>query len=337
MAMFDPNSLLGKLLSPEVALPMAAQLLGSQGNGVNFGNALAAGGQGLAQQKQLQAQTAQSNKTLEFLRKNSPDIAAQVDAGMPVTEAWKLYNDSRTAKKGQGFINAGSGNLFNSDTGEWVSAPGGGSEGAAGLQTVWLRDKDGNPVIGQLTKDGKVLQSQMPEGLQPVGPYDLNFERGKGAAAGKGVGEAQTALPGATMTAARVAQQVDDLKNDPYLPSMLGPMNSRLPNITADAGRVQAKINQLKGGAFLEARQALKGGGAITDYEGQKAEEAFARLEQAQTVEDFQSALDEFNTYVQQGLMKLQAQAGQQGLTNGVRAPQSQGGAVDYKTKYGLD
>ena len=80
----------------------------------------------------------------------------------------------------------------------------------------------------------------------------------------------------------------------------------------------------------------LKGGGAITDYEGQKAEGAYARLNQAQTPEDFKAALDEFNFYVQQGLQKLQAQAGQQRMGGGY-PQQPQGGAPDYKSKYGLD
>jgi hypothetical protein len=74
----------------------------------------------------------------------------------------------------------------------------------------------------------------------------------------------------------------------------------------------------------------LKGGGAITDYEGKKAEEAFARLSQAQTVEDFNQALDDFNYFVQQGLRKLEAQAGRQGMDQGgfphQSAPAPQGG-----------
>ena len=90
---------------------------------------------------------------------------------------------------------------------------------------------------------------------------------------------------------------------------MLGPVDSLLPNVSEDAARVQGKMNQIQGGAFLQARQLLKGGGAITDYEGQKAEAAFARLAAAQNPEDYKAALDEFNYFVQQGLKKLEAQA----------------------------
>lgn len=323
---------LDTLLSPEVALPMAAQLMGGNGNSANFGNALMAAGQGLGERRKLQAQTRERNQTLEYLRKNRPDLAEMVAAGMPISEAWQAVS----SKKGQGYINAGGGNLFNSETGEWVSAPGGGVEGVAGLQPVWLRDsKTGRPVLGQMRKDGTVVRSGMPEGVEAIGPYDVNFDRAAGTAGGTAAGEAAGALPGASMMAQTIDAQIQDLKTDPYLPNMVGPVYGRTPNLTSDAARVQGKIDQLKGGAFLQARQMLKGGGAITDYEGKKAEEAYARLSQAQNLQDFQQALDEFNYFVQVGLQKLQAQAGQMRMErSGQPAPS---GPVDYKQRYGLD
>lgn len=239
------------------------------------------------------------------------------------------------SQKGQGYINAGSGNLYDTETGQWISAPGGGVDSVAGLQPVWLRDsKTGKPVLGQMRKDGSVVRSGMPDDTEAVGPYDTNFEKASGTAAGKVSGEAAGAVPGASTMAQNVKQQVEDLKNDPYLPRMLGAFDSRLPNISQDAARVQSKINQLQGGAFLNARQMLKGGGAITDFEGKKAEEAFARLNQAQGEEDFKAALDEFNTYVQQGLQKLESQAAVRPMSPGGDAPQS-GGVVDYRTYFG--
>lgn len=314
---------LQQLLAPENAMPIAAALMGQQGNGQNFANAFSAYGQ-------TAAQTAGKNRTLDFFRKNAPEYAEMVDAGMPLNEAWQTYTQQRYAKtpKGQGFINAGGGNLFNSETGEWVSAPGGGSEGVAGLTPVWLQDENGNPVLGQMTKDGKVIRSEIGDGLTPVGPYQKGFESSRGNAEGKVVGEAAGALPGVSQMAEKINQQVEDLKTDSALPNVLGPIDSRTPNIRPDSVRAQSKIDAIRGGAFLQARQMLKGGGAITDYEGQKAEAAYARLNQAQSEEDFKAALDEFNFYVQQGLQKLQAQAGQQRMGGGMpqrSAPAPQG------------
>lgn len=322
---------LQQLFQPEVAMPVAAALLGNQGNAANFGNALGAYGQ-------VKAQTAQKNKTMDFFRQQAPEYAQAVEAGMPLEEAWKSYTQQKYAQKNKNIYNAGGGNLYDADKGQWLSAPGGGVEAKAGLQMVWLRDlKTGKPVPGQLRQDGSIVRSSLPADVEAVAPYDVNFDKSAGTAAGTASGTAAGALPGATQMASQINAQIEDLKNDPYLPNMLGPVDSRLPNVSTDAARVQGKLNQLQGGAFLQARQMLKGGGAITDYEGQKAEGAYARLNQAQTPEDFKAALDEFNYYVQQGLAKLQAQAGQRPLYQGGGNGQQPAPNVDYKSKYGLD
>lgn len=109
--------------------------------------------------------------------------------------------------------------------------------------------------------------------------------------------------------AAVVDQQINDLENDPYLDHALALWTAgcRIRPKTPHASK--ACLIVLQGGAFLQARQLLKGGGAITDYEGRKAEEAFARLNKAQSPADFKAALDDFNYFVQQGVKKLQSQA----------------------------
>jgi hypothetical protein len=298
---------LQQLFQPEVAMPIAAALLGGQGDAKNFGNAFAAYGQ-------TKAQTAQKNKTMDFFRQNAPEYAAMVDSGLPLEDAWKSYTQQKYAQKGQGLINAGGGNLYDSVNHKWISAPGGGVSSKAGLTPVLLQNDNGDLIYGQATQDGKIVASSMPDGFKPVSPYQKSFETNRGMREGQAVGTAAGALPGVTQLAQNIDQQVNDLKNDPKLPDMVGPVYGRLPNITADAERVQQKINQLQGGAFLQARQMLKGGGAITDYEGRKAEEAYTRLSQAQNLDDFKRALDDFNMYTQQGLQKLQAQAGQQRL-----------------------
>ena len=82
---------LQQLLAPENAMPIAAALLGQQGNGQNFSNAMSAYGQ-------TAAQTAGKNRTLDFFRKNAPEYAEMVDAGMPLNEAWQTYTQQRYAK-----------------------------------------------------------------------------------------------------------------------------------------------------------------------------------------------------------------------------------------------
>jgi len=82
-------------------------------------------------------------------------------------------------------------------------------------------------------------------------------------------------------------------------------------------------MDQLSGGAFLQARGLLKGGGAITDFESQKAEAAFARLNAAQSIEDYRAALTEFKHATTAGLAKLRQQGAM--VPGGGQPPAAQG------------
>jgi len=128
-----------------------------------------------------------------------------------------------------------------------------------------------------------------------------------GAAAEAKLGATNAAnAPAANAIYKAIKFQVDDLLNDPYLPAMLGPVQSRLPNMSADAARVQSKMDQISGGAFLQAREMLKGGGQITDYESGRAEKAFVRMSAAQNEGDFRQAMQDFLDAVKLGLPKLE-------------------------------
>ena len=202
-----------------------------------------------------------------------------------------------------------------------------------GLTPKYGTDTSGNPVLLQMGSDGSVRQSPLPSGvnlsnkpiqidtpthviiMDPITrqviqsiPNDV-----AGAASAKAVGtaagQAQEQLPGEEGMAGQITKQIEDLATDPYLPSMLGPLASSLPNVSADAARVQARMDQLKGGVFLQGYNMLKGGGAITEVEGLKAENAMARLSAAQNEKDYKAALYEFRDALTIGLNKLRAQA----------------------------
>lgn len=67
------------------------------------------------------------------------------------------------------------------------------------------------------------------------------------------------------------------------------------------------KLNQLQSKAWLAARDMLKGGGPITDYESKKAEGAVARLSRAKGPEEFIAALTELRDAITAGEAKLRA------------------------------
>ncbi|MEP9354878.1 hypothetical protein ABLE93_14915 [Xanthobacter sp. KR7-65] len=209
-------------------------------------------------------------------------------------------------------------------------------------------DEQGNPVVMQPGDDGTVVRSVMPQGVtvsnkplqmdagthfvlidpvtrQPIGQVPKNVAgAAQQKALGTASGEAQAQLPGAEGMAGQIGKHIDELANDPYLPNMLGPLASRMPNVSADAARVQARMDQLKGGVFLQGYQMLKGGGAITEVEGLKAENAMARLSAAQNLQDYRAALADFRDALSTGLAKLRSQAsmvpgGQQPGTGGAQ------------------
>ncbi|MBA3773834.1 MAG: hypothetical protein H0X13_15490 [Ramlibacter sp.] len=69
----------------------------------------------------------------------------------------------------------------------------------------------------------------------------------------------------------------------------------------------KAVLGQIKGSAFLQAFEALKGGGAITELEGEKATSAIARMNTAQSDKEFEKALNEFRGVVQNGLIRAKS------------------------------
>lgn len=203
-----------------------------------------------------------------------------------------------------------------------------------GLNMIWGTDPDGNTVAFQANKGGGVRPVQFPKGVKPtpgmsfqdMGTYVLPVNSKSGVpgapmpkdvagaetqkAYGKGLGEAQTNLPQIESSANMMLGSIDSLLNDPYLPNMVGPVNSRLPNLSGDAARVQSKIDQIQGQSFLQAFNQLRGGGQITEVEGQKATAAINRLNAAQNIEDYRAALGELRDIVNGAVTRARRQAG---------------------------
>ena len=103
---------------------------------------------------------------------------------------------------------------------------------------------------------------------------------------------------------------INSIMEDPALPGITGMIQGRLPPMTQAGTDLNVKIKQLQGKAFLEAFESLKGGGAITEREGQAATEAMARLDRAQSTEEYIAALTELRDIMQTGADRARAGAG---------------------------
>lgn len=216
---------------------------------------------------------------------------------------------------------------------EWEKSNGGGAT-EYGLAPQYGTDENGNPVIMQLGKNGSAIKTPLPDGvslskepiridagtstvlLDPITRQQIgvipknNAEAAEATADGKARSEAKAALGGIEQNANQMLATIQSLEDDQYLDSMLGPVSSRMWNVSGDANRVQSKMDQINGQTFLQAFNSLRGGGAITDAEGAKATQAFARLNAAQNPMDYREALTELRGIVQTGVDRARRAAG---------------------------
>jgi hypothetical protein len=207
--------------------------------------------------------------------------------------------------------------------------------GEYSLTPQYGTDKDGNTVLIQTGKSGEAIQTKLPEGVKissGVDKVDLGTQwgiidkrtgqmvgtqpkdiAGKESAeeVGKARGQAIATLPTTIANAEQTLQVIKSLKDDPYRTQATG-LSSVFNAIPATGGFDYAqKLEQLKGRTFLEAFQALKGGGAITEIEGKKAESAIARLNPGQSEKSFLEALNELEQIVSAGIERAKQRAGQ--------------------------
>jgi hypothetical protein len=78
----------------------------------------------------------------------------------------------------------------------------------------------------------------------------------------------------------------------------------------SDAASFEPLYKAIKGQAFLQAFERLKGGGQITEVEGQKATEALLKLDKAQNEKDFVKYAREFQENLQKGMELAKNKAG---------------------------
>lgn len=222
-----------------------------------------------------------------------------------------------------------------------LSAFGEPEAGQGGVHSAYQDSKTGNLVY--LTRDGRVVPTQ--QGIQRYAPtlaqtgegqqvFDPNTrdmgqvvtpfgqqvsnaatmagaEAGAAAAAKQGV-EAAGALPKVEAQADDIIRTVTQLKDSPGLPYILGwyskaPIVPDTPQAAADA-----LAQQIEGQTFLQAFESLKGGGQITQIEGQQAKAAIARLSRAQGEEDYKKALDELIAIAKRGKERARQKVGGQ-------------------------
>lgn len=103
---------------------------------------------------------------------------------------------------------------------------------------------------------------------------------------------------------------IDAVLNDENLGAVTGMIQGRLPARTQSQQDLMVRIEQLQGQAFLQAFETLKGGGQITEREGQAAQAAMARLQRVQSEAAYREALQELRDIVARGMQRGSATQG---------------------------
>lgn len=162
----------------------------------------------------------------------------------------------------------------------------------------------------------------------PGGPADIKVQAQQqktAAAQQKNI----AAIDNADASASQTLSLIDMIAKHPGKESAVG--GSSILNVAAVPGSDRTdfltKLDQLKGQQFLQAFESLKGGGAITEVEGKKAEQAIANLSTAQSEQQFDAALKDFRDVISAAQGKVRNRKSQyESLSNNTfAAPTIQG------------
>jgi hypothetical protein len=126
-------------------------------------------------------------------------------------------------------------------------------------------------------------------------------EKASAEAVGEARGKATAALPTVTGAGDRMLATIDAIYNDPNLDKVTGFVGGRIPKElqTEAMAETQSRLDQIQGQTFLQAYNDLRGGGAITEREGQAAQSAYNRLTtQTMGTKAYRAALKEFRDEV---------------------------------------
>lgn len=160
--------------------------------------------------------------------------------------------------------------------------------------------KDGQAVISELTGFGKTKA-----GVKKV----IEEGKAKGKEFGKAQAEALINLPQIEEQANTTINLIDSLIRHKGLSAGIGVIEANTPTLREQTADFERRREQIQGRAFLQAFETLKGGGQITEREGEAATAALARAQAAQSEEAFIEAMLEFQDTLQRGIERARSQA----------------------------
>ena len=180
-------------------------------------------------------------------------------------------------------------------------------------------------------QDLGLKRERLAKDTDPTLQANLASAREYGQTLGKNKAVAEQALPGALQTAEESIRLIDEMvgkapvkdasgkviqagtKPHPGFKNYVGA--ALVPGMRfiegSDTASFEVRQKQIEGKAFLEAFNALKGGGSITEKEGEKATAAIMRMNKASNEKEYVSAARELQGILRTGMDRSRARAGQ--------------------------
>lgn len=144
--------------------------------------------------------------------------------------------------------------------------------------------------------------------VESAGPQATNAAAG--TIMGHNQATAEVGLPAAIDDATFVKQKITELVNHPGKGASLG-ASSYFPTLRGSkSADFQNRLEQLNSEAFLQAFNNLRGGGSISNAEGDKATSAKSRMQLATSEDEFNKAANDYVTVIDQALTRMQNAAG---------------------------
>lgn len=261
-----------------------------------------------------EAEQQQLNQTAEWLKANYPQYA-----GLPPAEGFRAALAEMGRTQGGANLTAEQRNwMFGQENPEFMDFLGGSNRQNISLTPQWAQDEQGNWHMLQTSSTGELVQAQTPEGLRLADPRTLNAERSAGTAFGREVAGVQFNLPQAQLARDTALQAVENVRAQSagmaeHFGNVMGvPQQWTAAWPGSAKANFQVEAERAISQSFMQAREGLKGGGQITDFEGRKAEEAITAMRLALEKGNqaaFIKAMNEFETYIKAGYAKLEQQA----------------------------
>ena len=255
----------------------------------------------IAGRAQTRQDTQSKNKTIEFLRAQpGGERFVQLVDAIGAVAALKAYQDSQEPAPDRGQILSAV-QMREMFPGTQIE------DGLYNLKADGTANKvgGGGTTVNMPGEQMKIMTDGRIAVADPSVEGGVRFVTAPGSPAAQETQAAQVDMQAQAATAQDSLELINSVLNSPSLESVTGMIQGRLPAMSQSGTDLVTRIEQLQGQAFLQAFESLKGGGSITEVEGQAATNAIARLNRAQSAEAFRESLRDLQEIYQRAVDRV--------------------------------